>query len=57
MSYDEAALERIEGVLGNPEFIPNFPDKHRNAWRDSTSPTILDPLDLRLLRIIRELDH
>jgi len=57
MSYDEAALEQLEGVVGGVEFIKNISDKKSTVWHEVTNLATLDSVDHRLLRIIRELDR
>jgi hypothetical protein len=57
MSYDEAALDQIDGVPGGPEFVKTFVDFRNSSLHDPENPTALDALDMRLLRIIRELDR
>jgi hypothetical protein len=57
MSYDEAAMEQLEGVVGGADFVMNLPDKKYGVYNDATSLVSLDSVDIRLLRIIRELDR
>jgi hypothetical protein len=57
MSYDEAAMEQLEGVVGGSEFFINISDNKYTVYHDVASLTSLDSVDIRLLRIIRELDR
>jgi len=57
MSYDEAALDQIDGVPSGPEFVQTYIERQKIGWQYSANPTALDAIDMRLLRIIRELDH